>query len=575
MVAVREDSGTPPLAILRVTVSRMANTDTVTITFLGGLGEIGNNCMYIEDHGSILVIDCGLMFPEIRMLGIDIGVPDFSSLVPKADQVVGLVLTHGHEDHIGALTHLLPELSCPVYASELAVALARKRVSERHLAKGASLETVTDFEVIEAGPFTIEFIPVAHSVPQGHSIAIHTSAGLLLHTGDFKLDPSPYDGRFTGFDRWMELSTNPGIRLLMVDSTNADEPGWTESERAVFPALSTAMSEAKGERVIATCFASHLHRIAQIIEAARIHGRKVLPIGHSLERSVAIARELGILDFGDDQIVDRSQAAQLEPGELCVVCTGSQGEPRSALARMSEGNHRDIKLDENDVIIMSSHAIPGNEAEVSGMINNLVRRGTRVIHAGFAKVHVSGHANADELHHTVQSLRPTSVVPIHGEYRHLDAVRRLTNDATGSETGVLICEDGDVIELTSDDGPAIVAEVPASPVYVGPGSVGDVEESTIRDRRSLMNAGVMSVVLAVEPGNQRASEVVSLQHFGWVSEGFWRGLLPDLNEFLLDRLQFSGDKDSTPEDDVVRQLGRMLMKRFKSKPYIQVKILDD
>ncbi|MGH9075118.1 MAG: ribonuclease J, partial [Acidimicrobiales bacterium] len=371
--------------------------DPVRIVFLGGLGEIGRNCACVEVDGRILVLDCGLMFPDEQMPGVDLVLPDFTYLKDNADRIDGCILTHGHEDHTGGLSFLLRDLSFPVYGSALTLGLARNRIEEAGLLHRTRLVEVADSERRRIGPVDVEFIPVTHSVPNGFATAFHTAQGVILHTGDFKLDLTPVDGRLTDLARIGALATGPGIRLLLSDSTNAEEPGATASESDVGTVLRRLFMAHRHQRIVTTCFASHIHRIQQIADAATDSGRLVATLGRSMAKNVALARRLDLLTIPDQAFVDIEDIGGLPPERVCVISTGSQGEPMSALALMAAGENKWLDVGPTDTVILSSHAIPGNEAAVSRVIDGLYRRGAEVVHTGVAEVHASGHAKADEL----------------------------------------------------------------------------------------------------------------------------------------------------------------------------------
>lgn len=487
----------------------------VKVSFLGGLGEIGRNCAAIEYEGKILLIDCGLMFPDADMLGIDLVLPDFTWLHERADDVVGLVATHGHEDHVGGLSYLLRELSFPIYGSELTLALASGRITEAGLIDRTELIAVRDGERRRIGPFDCEFIPVTHSVPHGFATAVHTPQGTILHTGDFKIDLNPVDGRLTALSVMGAIAENEGIRLLLSDSTNAVEHGHSRSESTVGAVLDTIIGAQSGRRVVTACFASHIHRVQQIANSAIAHGRVVATLGRSMQKNVAIAREMGLLHIPDSALVDIEQVDSLDPGRVCVISTGSQGEPMSALTLMASGESRWLKLTDADTVILSSHPIPGNEMSVSKVIDNLVRLGVRVVDSGISDVHATGHAKAEELKTVLSITRPEWFTPVHGEYRHLSAHGALARSMGVPDDHVLVCEDGDQLVLTDEGITRRVDAVPAGYLYVD-GIVGDVGGGVLRDRRVLAEEGVVVVVVTVDA---RSGEIVTGPEVitrGWV-----------------------------------------------------------
>jgi ribonuclease J len=472
--------------------------EPVKITFLGGLGEIGRNCACVEVDGRILLLDVGLMFPDIDMLGVDLVLPDFTYLRDNADRVDGAIITHGHEDHMGGLSYLLRELSFPIYGSALTLGLARNRIEEAGLLDRTELIPVRDGERRRIGPCQVEFIPVTHSVPHGFATAFHTPQGTILHTGDFKLDLTPVDGRLTDLARIGALASGDGIRLLLSDSTNADEPGYARSERSVGKVLYDLFHEHEGRRIVIACFASHVHRVQQIADAAVAFGRKVATLGLSMKKNVRLAREMGLLRIPDHTLVDIDDVRDLPPGQVCVISTGSQGEPMSALALMAQRNNRWLEIDADDTVILSSHPIPGNEMNVSKVIDGLVRLGAEVVHSGMSDVHASGHAKQEELKTLLSIVRPDHFVPVHGEYRHMVAHAKLAR-AVGAvpADGIHVCTDGDQLVLGDDDLRVERQAVPSGYLFVD-GIIGDVGQGVLRDRRVLAEEGVVVVVVTVD-----------------------------------------------------------------------------
>ncbi len=503
----------------------------VRVSFLGGLGEIGRNCAAVEIDNRILLIDCGLMFPTLEMPGVDLVLPDFTWLRENADRVEACVLTHGHEDHAGGLSFLLRELSFPIYGSELTLGLARNRIEEAGLLDRTELITVHDGERRKIGPFDCEFIPVTHSVPQGFAIAIHTPQGVLMHSGDWKLDLTPVDGRTTDLARIGAIAKEHGIRLLLSDSTNAEEPGHTVSESTVGGVIRDLIRDHPDKRVIVTCFASHIHRVQQIAEAAIGEGRTVATLGRSMGKNVALARELGLLGLPADKIIDIEEVDRFQPHEICVVSTGSQGEPMSALALMAAGENKWLKVGEGDLVILSSHAIPGNEANVGRVIDGLHRRGAEVIHTGLAAVHVSGHAMAEELKTLLSIAKPEFFIPVHGEFRHLTHHARLAMAMGVGEKNVLLCEDGDVVELR-DNGLEFAGQIPAGYLYVD-GIVGGVGRGVLRDRKVLAAEGVVMVVVTVSAQNGEIVSGPEIITRGWVHAEEAEDILEGAKEAVL------------------------------------------
>jgi ribonuclease J len=473
----------------------MANP--VRITFLGGLGEIGRNCACIEVDGRILVLDVGLMFPDTDMLGVDLVLPDFTYLRENADRVDGVVITHGHEDHMGGLSYLLRELSFPIYGSALTLGLARNRIEEAGLLERTELIPVADGERRKIGPCELEFIPVTHSVPHGFATAFHTPQGTILHSGDFKIDLTPVDGRLTDLALIGAMAKDEGIRVFLSDSTNADERGHSGSETSVGKVLFELFHQHRGRRIVIACFASHIHRVQQIADAAISFGRKVTTLGLSMKKNVRLAREMGLLRIPDHALVDIDDVGDLPPGEVCVISTGSQGEPMSALSLMATRNNRWLEVGPDDTVILSSHPIPGNEMNVSKVIDGLVRLGAEVVHSGIEDVHASGHAKQEELKTMLSIVDPEYFVPVHGEYRHLVAHAKLARSMGVVDADhAFVCVDGNQLVL-DDDGLRLGDDVPAGFLYVD-GIVGDVGQGVLRDRRVLAEEGVVVVILTLD-----------------------------------------------------------------------------
>jgi len=543
---------------------------SIRVVFLGGLGEIGRNCMAVEQDGKVLLIDCGLMFPDADMHGIDLVLPDFTWLRERADDIVGVVATHGHEDHVGALQYLLRELSFPIYGSAVTLGLARNRIEEAGLLGKTDLVTVRDGERLMIGPFDVEFIPVTHSVPHAHAIALHTPQGVILHTGDFKLDLTPVDGRRTDLGRIGAIASNDGIRLLMADSTNAEEHGHAPSETSVGAVLRSVFAEQKGRRIITASFASHLHRIQQIADAAIANGRVVATLGLSMKKNVRMGRDLGVLRIPDASLVDIEDVDKYPPGQVCIVSTGSQGEPMSALALLARGESKWVKAGDHDTVVLSSHAIPGNEGAVNRVIDDLLRAGVEVIHSGVADVHATGHAQADELKTYLSITRPEWFVPIHGEYRHMVANAKLGYLMGVPRDHVLVCEDGDVLEL-SDDGLQAVGRVPAGYLYVD-GIVGDVGQGVLRDRKVLAEEGVVVVVVTVDIETGKVLVGPEIITRGWVYAPEAEDLLDEACDRVAEAVEKSlanGVRDvESLERDVRRAAGKFVNERTKRRPMI-------
>ncbi len=542
----------------------------VRIAFLGGLGEIGRNCMVIEQDDKLLLIDCGLMFPDADMHGIDLVLPDFTWLRENADRVVACVATHGHEDHVGGLQYLLRDLSFPVYGSDVTLGLARNRIEEAGLLGRTELIVVRDGERRMIGPFDVEFIPVTHSVPHAFAVAVHTPQGVLLHSGDFKLDLTPVDGRRTDLARIGAIASTEGIRLLLCDSTNAEEHGHAPSETSISGVLRALFHEHRDRRIITASFASHIHRIQQIIDAAVETGRKVATMGRSMQKNVRMARDLGVLHVPDDTLIDIEQADDYPPHKMCIISTGSQGEPMSALSLMARGDSKWLKVTERDAVILSSDAIPGNETNVTRVIDGLLRAGAEVVHSGIADVHATGHAQADELKTYLSIVKPEWFVPVHGEYRHLVAHAKLGIIMGVAKSNVLLCEDGDVLEL-SDEGLVPVARIPAGYLYVD-GIVGDVGQGVLRDRKVLAEEGVVVVIVTVDVATGKVLTGPEIITRGWVYAPEAEDLLDEACEVVaaaVEKALAEGVRSPEAlEKDVRRAAGRFVNERTKRRPMI-------
>lgn len=533
----------------------------VHITFLGGLGEIGRNCAALELEGSILLIDCGLMFPNDDMLGIDLVLPDFSWLIERAADVVGCVVTHGHEDHIGALSYLLRELPMPIYGTELSLGLARGRIEEANLLGETEFIAVRDNERRMIGPFDVEFIPATHSVPQGIAVAVHTPQGTILHTGDFKIDLTPVDRRLTNLSRIGALADGEGIRLLLADSTNADQAGHSRSETTVGGVLYNLMHEQRGRRVITACFASHVHRVQQLADAAVEFGRVIAPLGRSMQRNITMARELGLLRIPDASLIDIEDVDKYDPGQVLVLSTGSQGEPMSALTLLAANENKSLKLTSDDTVILSSHPIPGNESAITKVIDNLFRQGAEVIHSGIADVHATGHAKAEELKLYHSIARPEFFVPIHGEYHHLVAHSRIAVTMGTAPENVLLAEDGDRLRL-DDEGLTRVGRVPADYVYVH-GTIGDVGSTVLGERQILAGDGVVVVTICVDRSAARIVSGPQITSRGWIDQPEAADLLAKMGERVTEAVIDA--LDSTAEAKLIERAVRRAAGSFVSQ----------
>lgn len=548
----------------------------VRLVFLGGLGEIGRNCFCLEVGGRILVVDCGLMFPDADMPGVDLVLPDFTYLRDNADRVEGVVLTHGHEDHVGGLAYLLRDVSAPIFGSALCLGLARNRIEEAGLLGRTELVTVRDGDRIDIGPFDVEFVPIAHSVPHAFATAFRTPAGTILHTGDFKIDLTPFDGRQTDLARLGQIA-GEGVTLLLSDSTNAEKPGFTPSETTVGPVIHDILRDHPDHRVIVAAFSSHLHRVAQVVQAARACGRKVAFVGRSMLQNIALARSLGMLDLPDADVVDIEEVARLAPGSVCVVGTGSQGEPMSALSLMAAQEHKHLKIGPDDVVVISAHAIPGNEHNVARVIDSLHRAGAEVVHEKTAPVHVSGHAAQEELKFMLALVQPQWFVPVHGEFRHLVHHARLAHAVGVPEERVLLCTDGDVVTLDAGELEVARREVPAGYQFVD-GVLDDISVGVLRDRKSLAAEGVVVVIVTVDAASGDLVTGPEIVTRGWVHEAEAADLLDEARAEVRAAIARAAADGATDPEAVRRHarraLGRFINARTRRRPAIIPVVLE-
>jgi ribonuclease J len=532
---------------------------------LGGLGAIGRNMTVFDYGGNLLVVDCGVLFPDMEQPGVDLILPDFDPILDRLGDVQAIVLTHGHEDHIGAVPYLLahrPDI--PLVGSQFTLALAEAKLAERRIQPYTL--TVAEGQRERIGPFDCEFFAVNHSIPDALAVAIRTGAGLVLHTGDFKLDQIPLDRRITDLVGFARLG-DEGVDLLLSDSTNAEFPGFVTPEREIGPVLDSIFAKAGG-RIIVASFASHVHRVQQVLDSAEELRRKVAFVGRSMVRNMGIARDLGLLRIPADLVITLDTATELPPENIVLMCTGSQGEPMSALGRMATGDHRHITAEQGDTVVLASSLVPGNETAVYRVINRLARAGATVIHKDVANVHVSGHAPAGELLYLLNTVRPRNLMPVHGEWRHLRAHAHL-----GLETGldrerIALCEDGDVVDLV-DGRVAVVGRVKNRYVYVDGLAVGDVGESLLTERRILGDGGFISATVIVDSvtGKVVGGPAVSAKGFSEDPEVF-DAVLPLITE-ALDRAAADGVSDPHQLQQVVRRtVGKWVNETYRRRPMI-------
>ena len=544
--------------------------NALRVVALGGLGDVGRNMTVFEFRGKLLVVDCGVLFPEESQPGIDLILPDFTYIRDRIDDVEAIVLTHGHEDHIGAVPYLLRERAdIRVVGSKLTLAFVEGKLKEHRIT--ANTQVVKEGMVEKFGEFTLEFVAVNHSIPDALAIAIKTDAGTALVTGDFKMDQLPLDGRVTDLNTFARLG-DAGVDLFLVDSTNAEVPGFVTSERDIIPTLDQVIGNASG-RVIVASFASHVHRVQQIIDVAMKHNRKVAFIGRSMVRNMALANDLGYLTIPEYVLISPDEIATLPDDQAVLICTGSQGEPMAALARIANQDHA-ISVGHGDTVILASSLIPGNENAVYRIINDLTRLGAHVVHKGNALVHVSGHAAAGELLYCYNIVKPKNVMPIHGEWRHLQANADLAMKTGVAESNVMLVGDGMVVDLV--DGQARhIGTVPCGYVYVDGSSVGEVSESLLKDRRVLGEDGFLSVVAAVNFENRRvvAGPEIHARGFG-KDDSIFEQVLPAVQRTLNEALG-EGITDTHQLGQLVRRVvGKWVGEKHRRRPMIVPLIIE-
>jgi ribonuclease J len=534
------------------------------VVALGGLGEVGRNMTVFEYDGRLLVVDCGVLFPEDFQPGVDLILPDFDYIRDRLDKVDGIVLTHAHEDHIGGVPYLLRERAdIPVIGSRLTLAMVEAKLQE-HRIKPYTLD-VREGQRERIGPFHCEFVAVNHSIPDALAVAIRTPAGLVLHTGDFKMDQLPLDGRLTDLRAFSRLG-DEGVDLLLADSTNAEVPGFTTPERDITPVLDRVFAQAQ-KRVIVASFASHVHRVQQVLDTAVKHNRKVAFVGRSMVRNMGVARDLGYLSVPGGLLVDVKALDDLRDDQIVLVCTGSQGEPMSALSRIANRDHV-IRIGEGDTVILASSLIPGNENPVYRVINGLSRWGANVVHKANALVHVSGHASAGELLYVYNIVRPSNVMPVHGEWRHLRANADLAVLTGVPRDRTVLAEDGVVVDLV-DGRASIVGAVPCGYVYVDGSSVGDVTDASLKDRRILRDEGFISVVVVVDSVTGKVSGGPEIHARGFAEDdSVFDGVRGRIEE-ALEKAAAEGIGDSRQLEQLVRRtVGRWVSDTYRRRPMI-------
>lgn len=528
---------------------------------LGGLGEIGLNMMLFEYGNDIIIVDCGLMFPEPFMLGIDIVIPDISYLLERKESIRGIFLTHGHEDHIGALPYILRDITPPIYGTALTLGFVKGKLKEFELDNAVEMIRVMPRETVEAGCFSVEFIRVAHSIVDGCAFAITTPEGVVIHTGDFKLDQTPVDGELTDlatFSRYGEA----GVLALLSDSTNVEREGYTLSERLVGEAFNNIFPKCKA-RIIVAAFSSNIHRVQQVMDAAARSGRKVLLNGRSMITNVQIACELGYMNIPEGLLIDLKELPRIPKEQICLITTGSQGEPMSALSRIAMDDHKQIKLEEGDTVILSSRFIPGNEKTISDLINHLYRRGAEVLYESVSEVHVSGHASQEEQKLVLNLVRPSWFLPVHGEYRHLVKHARLAELVGIPKERCIVMTNGDVVAFSGGEA-CIIDKVDHGRVFVDGKGVGDVGEIVLKDRKHLSEDGMVVVIIGIDQSSGRIIYGPDIVSRGFVFEDESREYLAQARALVIECLE-QLNIEVLGEWTEVKQEVRAVMKRFFKK----------
>ena len=542
----------------------------VRIVALGGLGEVGRNMSVIEYTGRLLVVDCGVLFPEDHHPGVDLILPDFEYIAQRLDDIEAIVLTHGHEDHIGAVPYLLRlKADIPLIGSTLTLAMVEAKLKE-HKIKPFTL-TVTEGQREKLGVFDCEFVAVNHSIPDALAVFVRTPGGTILHTGDFKMDQLPLDGRITDLRAFARFGQE-GVDLFMTDSTNAEVPGFTTAERDIAPAIETVFRNAS-RRVIVACFSSHVHRVQQVLDAAHANGRKVAMVGRSMLRNMGIAEELGYLKVPAGVLVDLKKLTDYPDDKIVLICTGSQGEPMAALSRMANRDHK-IEVGDGDTVLLASSLIPGNENAVYRIINGLMRLGADVVHKGNAQVHVSGHASAGELLYCYNIVKPRNVMPVHGEWRHLVANAALAVQTGVPRNRVVLAEDGVVVDL-SHGVAGIVGAVPCGYVYVDGSSVGETTEALLKDRRILRDEGFVTIIVVRDAATGKVAAGPEIQTRGFAEDqDVFDQVLPMLEQALADAAS-NGVTDSYQLQQIIRRtVGSWLGGRLRRRPMIIPIVID-
>ncbi|TSI16211.1 ribonuclease J [Brevibacterium aurantiacum] len=540
------------------------DAEAVRIVALGGLGEVGRNMTVFEYHGKLLIVDCGVLFPEEDQPGVDLILPDFAYLDDRLDDIVGLVLTHGHEDHIGAVPYLLRrKADIPILGSNLTIALIEAKLKEHRIKPITRVVKENDLD--QLGPFDLEFVAVNHSIPDALAVFIRTGAGNILHTGDFKMDQLPLDGRITDLRAFARLGEE-GVDLFMTDSTNAEVPGFTALEKDIGPVLENLFGHAE-RRIIVASFSSHIHRVQQVLNAADAHGRKVALVGRSMVRNMKIAEDLGYLEVPKGALIDIKEVDKLPDDQVVLMCTGSQGEPMAALSRMANRSHR-VEVGDGDTVILASSLIPGNENSVFKVINGLMKLGANVISKADAKIHVSGHASGGELLYCYNIVQPRGVMPVHGEWRHMLANARHA-EATGVDpNNIVLADDGWVVDL-KDGHAEVVGAVDCNFVFVDGSSVGEITEADLKDRLVLSGEGFVTIFMAINSQSKSLIAGPEIHARGVAeSDSVFDSIMPKVTKAVEDALK-DGNTDQYQLQQVVRRtVGRWASSKLRRKPMI-------
>ncbi|NWG14324.1 MAG: ribonuclease J [Acidobacteria bacterium] len=553
----------------------MIDDDSLEIVILGGVGEFGMNMMAFRHRGNIVVIDAGLMFPRADLLGVDLVIPDLSYLLEHRNEVRAVALTHGHEDHIGALPYLLSALPVPVYGTPLTLGFARGRLAEHRILNQVQLNSVRPRETVEVGDMRLEFLDVTHSIADGVGLAITTAAGTVIHSGDFKFDQSPPDLRRSDYARFAEYGER-GVLALLSDSTNSENPGYTPSEDSLREPLEQVFHVSR-RKIVVTCFASSIHRIQIILDLAREFGRKVVAVGRSLRENIAVARELGHLKVEPGLLVDPAEADGLPPNELVLLTTGSQGEPLSALSRLALGKHKDFEIEPGDSVVISARAIPGNETRISHLINHFCRHGARVYEERHCHVHVSGHGSQEDLKLMLNLTRPRFFIPIHGEYRQLYSHMLLARDMGIPEERILLVETGDIIRL-SPDSAVVCGRASVGMRYIDEGVTAELDETVVRDRRQLSEEGIVISVIPISKSTGRLTGDPEMLSRGHVLEAAGNRLMEDARDVVLRSLEECTEEERADPlvlSEVIRaDLRKFFRKRAGTRPVIVPLVLE-